>query len=54
MNSNRKLSAVVLTACLTLSAAARSEDGPPDPQMQAVLDELAAFDGKPIEKLSPE
>ena len=54
MNSNRKLYAVVLTACLTLSAAARSEDGPPDPQMQAVLDELAAFDGKPIDKLSPE
>jgi len=30
------------------------QSAPPDPQMKAVLDELATLGGKPIETLSPE
>ncbi len=44
------------TAALFLACAASSpgQQATPDPQMQAVLDELAALGGKPIETLSPE
>ena len=37
-----------------LSHAAQAAPAKPDPQMKAVLDQLTALKGKPIEKLSPE
>lgn len=40
-------------ALLTLCGTALSAPPPPDPQMKAVLDQLAALGPKPIEKLSP-
>ncbi len=43
--------ASLLTLCLTTHA---QQGAPPDPQMKAVLDELAALGGKPIETLTPE
>ncbi|MDB6175337.1 MAG: Alpha/beta hydrolase [Chthoniobacteraceae bacterium] len=46
----------ILTAAIfALALPAMAQQGaPPDPQMKAVLDELAALGGKPIETLSPD
>ena len=41
-------------AALALSQIATAQQAAPDPQMKAVLDELVALGGKPIETLSPE
>lgn len=44
--------ATTVVAALTISASAQ-QMAKPDAQMQAVLDQLTALGGKPIEKLSP-
>jgi len=46
---------LALAGFLSLGAPhTRAQEAPPDPQMKAVLDELAALKGKPIETLTPE
>lgn len=48
---------ITLTAAslLAFTVSVQVQQGaPPDPQMKAVLDELASLGGKPIPELSPE
>ena len=50
----RPLSLAAAVLALASMDLASAQQAKPDPQMQAVLDELAALKGEPIEKLSPE
>ncbi|HEV7867658.1 MAG TPA: alpha/beta hydrolase [Chthoniobacteraceae bacterium] len=55
MKTHRTSTFLAITCSLLLAPAAFSQKGaPPDPQMKAVLDALAALNPKPIETLSPE
>ncbi|MDP9292669.1 MAG: alpha/beta hydrolase [Verrucomicrobiota bacterium] len=52
----KKYLILIAAGCLlALAIPARAQQGaPPDPQMKAVLDELASLGGKPVATLSPE
>ncbi len=52
---NLLVSTITAASLLALTVTSHAQQGaPPDPQMKAVLDELASLGGKPIAELSPE
>ena len=55
LNRRALVSGIALATLVgaALGGSAHAAPPPPDPQMKAVLDQLAALGGKPIEKLSP-
>lgn len=52
MKTLRYVVPILLTSALTVAVASQAPPSP-DPQMKAVLDQLAALNPKPIEKLAP-